>query len=77
MTFLDSSLEELKISPYNVPVFYQSHLYKLNQIVRLRQGDKLIEGLIMGVDDDGMLMVKECKNKTERAFTMGEVEWLP
>jgi BirA family transcriptional regulator, biotin operon repressor / biotin---[acetyl-CoA-carboxylase] ligase len=76
LTFLSSSLEELRSSPSDIPAFYQRHLYKFNQIVRLRQGDKIIEGLIMRVNDDGMLVVKESKNQIEIAFTMGEIEWL-
>jgi BirA family transcriptional regulator, biotin operon repressor / biotin---[acetyl-CoA-carboxylase] ligase len=52
---------------------YNQFLYKLNQTVRLKKGNRVFEGLVKGVTPDGRLQVMHA---LEESFGFGEVEWI-
>lgn len=54
---------------------YQQAMYKLNQQVRFKVGDVILEAVVKGVSPDGLLIV-ETKNKKEEKLQWGTVEWL-
>lgn len=72
--FLKKSFEELVGNPQEVLSMYHSHLYKLNEIIRFKKGDQIIEGTFKGVSEDGVLLLKEWDK--ESFFRVGEIEWL-
>jgi biotin-(acetyl-CoA carboxylase) ligase len=52
---------------------YNSHLYKLNETVRLKKDSRVFEGKIKGVNTKGQLLVN---TSLEETFDYGEIEWL-
>ncbi len=52
---------------------YNSHLYKLNETVRLKKEGRVFDGKIMGVNTAGQLLVN---TSMEEIFDYGEIEWL-
>ena len=52
---------------------YNQALYKLNQTVKLRQGNIVFPALIEGVDERGSLLVQ---SNLAQQFATGEVEWV-
>ena len=52
---------------------YLSHLYKKNEIVKLKKGTRVFEALIKTVLPTGQLIVQHAM---EEAFDFGEVEWV-
>ena len=53
--------------------FYQHHLYKKDEKVKLKKGSRVFEALIKGVADSGQLITQ---HSIEERFDFGEVEWL-
>jgi len=51
---------------------YQNHLYKKNEIVRLKKGNRVFETRITGVTETGQLITK---HSTEERFEFGEISW--
>lgn len=51
---------------------YSQHLYKRNEIVRLKKGNKIFETTIKEVTQQGKLITVD---KAERSFDFGEVVW--
>jgi BirA family biotin operon repressor/biotin-[acetyl-CoA-carboxylase] ligase len=54
-------------------VQYNSSLYKLNQVARLKQENRVFETMIKGVTSSGKLMTID---DLEQQFNSGEVEWV-
>jgi BirA family transcriptional regulator, biotin operon repressor / biotin---[acetyl-CoA-carboxylase] ligase len=51
---------------------YKSHLYKLNQQVKLRKDRRVFEALFTDVNSNGQMVI----HNGMEAFNVGEVEWL-
>jgi BirA family biotin operon repressor/biotin-[acetyl-CoA-carboxylase] ligase len=52
---------------------YQTHLYKKDQLVKLKKGSRVFETTIRGVSTNGRLITE---NAIEELFDFGEVQWL-
>jgi len=52
---------------------YQSHLYKKEEKVKLKKGNRVFEATIKGVAETGQLITQ---NTIEERFEFGEVEWV-
>ncbi len=52
---------------------YLTHLYKLNQRVKLKKNNQAFEGVVKGVTRTGCLVVE---HSFEEAFDLGSVEWV-
>ena len=52
---------------------YEQALYKLNQPVKLKKGNRVFETFIKGVSTDGCLLTFD---SIEHRFEFGEVEWI-
>jgi BirA family biotin operon repressor/biotin-[acetyl-CoA-carboxylase] ligase len=52
---------------------WRDHLITLGRWVRIQQGERLIEGMAMGVDGDGALLVRQLDGATTQ-ITWGDVE---
>ena len=52
---------------------YNSHLYKQNELVRLKKDDQVFETIIKEVSQQGKLITVD---EEERSLEFGEVEWL-
>jgi BirA family biotin operon repressor/biotin-[acetyl-CoA-carboxylase] ligase len=63
----------LESHPHVIREEYHSHLYKLNETVRLRQDSRLFDATIKGVTPLGDLVTF---TTVEERFAVGEVEWL-
>lgn len=65
-----------KISAANLPEVIQkfnNHLYKKNEMVSLKEGNKVFETKIVGVNDFGQLQTEDVLS---RSFNVGAVEWV-
>jgi len=52
---------------------YQSHLYKKDEKVKLKKGNRVFETTIKGVSETGQLITQ---HSIEERFEFGEVEWI-
>lgn len=52
---------------------YQAHLYKKQEMVRLRQGERVFETQITGVNLEGELLTSDT---VQARYRFGELEWL-
>lgn len=52
---------------------YHGHLYRLNEKVQLKSKNTEFEGVIKGVNEDGMLIVRH--HEIDQHFKVGEIEW--
>lgn len=57
----------------DIYTFYNNHLYKKNEPVKLKKDNRVFDALIRGVSETGALMASHA---TEEEFDFGEVEWL-
>jgi BirA family biotin operon repressor/biotin-[acetyl-CoA-carboxylase] ligase len=53
--------------------YYQQHLYKKDETVKLKKGNRVFETTIKGVSDTGQLITK---HSIEERFEFGQVEWI-
>ena len=53
--------------------YYHQHLYKIGKKVFFKKEETILETLIIGVNQEGLLMTKD---SVERTFQFGEIEWL-
>ena len=53
---------------------YHNHMYKLNETVRLKTKNKIFEGTIKGVTEEGLLIVSYFEK--DEYYRAGEVEWM-
>ncbi len=63
----------MKADPASIVKDYHQNLYKRNELVKLKKGNKLFEALIKGVSSTGQLITE---HGTEELFNVGEVEWM-
>ena len=54
-------------------IYYQTHLYKKDERVKLRKGNRVFETTIKGVSETGQLITH---HSIEERFEFGEVEWV-
>jgi BirA family biotin operon repressor/biotin-[acetyl-CoA-carboxylase] ligase len=52
---------------------WRDHLSTLGQWVRIQQGERLIEGMAIGVDGDGALLIRQADGATTQ-ITWGDIE---
>lgn len=52
---------------------YQAHLYKKDEKVKLKKGNRVFETTIKGVSTTGQLIIE---NSIEERFEFGEIEWI-
>jgi BirA family transcriptional regulator, biotin operon repressor / biotin---[acetyl-CoA-carboxylase] ligase len=52
---------------------YNQYLYKKGQKVKFKKGSRVFEGLVKGVNEQGLLLVE---TGVEEQFGFGEIEWL-
>ncbi|MEO5562146.1 MAG: biotin--[acetyl-CoA-carboxylase] ligase [Chitinophagaceae bacterium] len=57
----------------NIYSYYQQQLYKKNELVRFKKGNRSFEAVVKGVSLAGSLVVQHA---IEEEITVGEVEWL-
>lgn len=53
--------------------YYQTHLYKKDEKVKLKKGNRVFETTINGVSETGQLITQ---HSIEERFEFGEVEWM-
>jgi BirA family biotin operon repressor/biotin-[acetyl-CoA-carboxylase] ligase len=52
---------------------YLTHLYKKEERVKLKKGNRVFETMIKGVSETGQLITQ---HSIEERFEFGEVEWV-
>lgn len=70
---LTKAYEILHKLPSLIIETYKDHLFKINEIVRLKKGSRVFDATIKDVTTMGQLVVQHA---TEEYFSIGEVEWL-
>lgn len=71
--FIENRYEQLQSSPGTILSDYRNAMYKRNEIVRFKKEDSIFEAAVLGVTDNGSLLVK---TDQEMLFSWGEVEWV-
>jgi BirA family biotin operon repressor/biotin-[acetyl-CoA-carboxylase] ligase len=66
-------LKTLETAPEEIKKIYHEQLYKKGEWVKLKQGNRVFEARIMGVNAAGQLVVQHA---LEEAFDVGAVEWV-
>ena len=57
----------------NIYTQYLSHLYKINEKVKLKKDNRVFEAVIKDVSPEGKLIVQ---HSIEEEFDFGEIEWI-
>jgi BirA family transcriptional regulator, biotin operon repressor / biotin---[acetyl-CoA-carboxylase] ligase len=70
---IDGVLKKLELSPEAIMAAYHQHLYKRGEWVKLRQGSRVFESRIIGVNTAGQLVTQHALEET---FDVGAVEWV-
>jgi BirA family biotin operon repressor/biotin-[acetyl-CoA-carboxylase] ligase len=70
---LEEKYQVLKSASPQIIDQYKSHLYKLNQQVKLKKDNRVFEAAFKDVTVDGQMLVQHV---TEERFAVGEVEWI-
>jgi BirA family biotin operon repressor/biotin-[acetyl-CoA-carboxylase] ligase len=70
---IDAVLKKLTKEAEAVDVYYQEQLYKKGKRVRLKQGQRVFEAEVKGVNGAGQLVVQHAM---EEVFDVGSVEWV-
>lgn len=70
---LENRWQQLQRDSHLIFTQYNQHLYKLNEIVRLKKDNVIIEAKLLGVNEQGALMID---TGIPTAIPFGEVEWL-
>jgi BirA family biotin operon repressor/biotin-[acetyl-CoA-carboxylase] ligase len=60
-------------APEDVAAAYKAHLYKKNEVVRLKKDSRVFEAIVKEVNNKGQLVVQ---HSIEENFEVGEVEWI-
>jgi BirA family transcriptional regulator, biotin operon repressor / biotin---[acetyl-CoA-carboxylase] ligase len=72
-TILEKKYGSLRKSSAEVIDEYKTHLYKRNELVKLKKESRVFEATIKDVDTNGELIVQHA---IEDRFGVGEVEWV-
>jgi BirA family transcriptional regulator, biotin operon repressor / biotin---[acetyl-CoA-carboxylase] ligase len=70
---LDRRYRELEAGISGLVAQYNTRLYRLGQVVRLRKDNVTFDTVVTGVSAQGQLLTKDV---LEREFSFGEVEWV-
>jgi BirA family biotin operon repressor/biotin-[acetyl-CoA-carboxylase] ligase len=70
---IDDALKILEANPEAIVKTYHQHLYKRGERVRLKQGSRIFEAQVIGVNEFGQLVTHHA---VEEAFDVGAVEWV-
>jgi BirA family biotin operon repressor/biotin-[acetyl-CoA-carboxylase] ligase len=70
---LQQSFDELITDRQYIVTHYHQSLYKWKEKIIVRKEGRIIEGILKGVTEDGLLIIEH--EKQER-FKVGEVEWV-
>lgn len=70
---LDHCYSQLIADPDSIRNEYLDKLYKKDQVVKLRKGNRTFEATIVGVTNGGHLIAKHL---VEEEFNIGDVEWV-
>lgn len=71
---MDKNFKKLIANGFEeIYAFYLSHLYKRNELVKLKKGSRVFEAMIKSVSPTGELIVQHV---IEEEFGFGEIEWL-
>jgi len=70
---LEKTYASLNMSSSTIISAYKHHLYKRNEVVRLKKGSRVFEATIKDVSTNGELIVQHA---IEERFKVGEVEWI-
>ncbi len=73
MQYIHAELKQLISDSKEIAKHYHRHLYKSNEIVQLKTKDKEFEGIVKGVNENGMLIVHH--HEKDEHFKAGEIEW--
>ena len=69
-----STLKQLISDSKEIVKYYHRHFYKLKEKVQLKTKDKEFEGIIKGVNENGLLIVYH--HKKDEHYKAGEIEWI-
>jgi BirA family biotin operon repressor/biotin-[acetyl-CoA-carboxylase] ligase len=70
---LDEKYQLLTSDPSQIIQQYKTHLYKLNEQVKLKKGSRVFEAMFTDVTSNGQMVAHHA---IEEKFDVGEVEWL-
>ena len=73
LTELSLILPLINDAPKTITNQYHQQLYKLNEKVKIKKGNRVFETTIKGVNDQGQLITHHAFEET---FNMGEIEWI-
>ena len=72
--FINKNYNHLITSGFkDIYASYLSHLYKLNETVKLKKDNRIFEAVIKSISPEGELIVQHA---VEEEFGFGEIEWL-
>jgi BirA family biotin operon repressor/biotin-[acetyl-CoA-carboxylase] ligase len=74
LIFLNQSFHSLVNNVYSVVELYHKSLYRLNEKICFKTEQKIKEGLVKGVNNEGQLLIQS--DDDEQRFNVGEIEWL-
>ena len=74
LIFLNKSFGALAQNPTSVVELYHQNLYRLNETIAFKKDQKIREGLVKGVNNQGQLLIQS--GKEEQRFNVGEIEWV-
>lgn len=71
---IDRNFKQLIINGFeDIYTTYLSHLYKKNELVKLKKDNRIFEAVIQSVSPTGELVVQHA---IEESFRFGEIEWV-
>jgi BirA family biotin operon repressor/biotin-[acetyl-CoA-carboxylase] ligase len=70
---VDAQFSALLTQPEKTVAEYRSHIYKLNESVRLKKDNRIFEAIVKDVTTNGQLVVQHA---IEEAFDVGDLEWV-
>ncbi len=72
--FINKNFKHLIASGFkNIYASYISHLYKINETVKLKKGNRIFEAMVKSISQEGELIVQHA---VEEEFGFDEIEWL-
>ena len=60
-------------APTSIITQYKSHLYKLNETIKLKKNNRVFEAEFIDVNNQGQMIAQHA---IEEKFDVGEVEWI-
>lgn len=71
--YLDEKFRLLVADSSTIVNQYKSHLYKINEPIKLKKANRIFEASFKDVNDNGQMIVQ---HSIEESFDVGEVEWI-